>query len=130
MHLLQPSKSIVPRGDGSEFARGQTEDNNMDDRTNLSGVLDAHYAEFARSIGVSVKQLRTWTAKTKFDAEFLSQFGHRVSCAAVAAFCEPVIKRFGELPTEGCCRISTRHFPRDYIRIPVRRAPQKGKKAR
>ena len=76
----------------------------MDDRTNLSGVLDAHYAEFARSIGVSVKQLRAWTAKTKFDAEFLARFGRRVSCTAVAAFCEPVIKRFGELPTEGAAR--------------------------
>ena len=73
----------------------------MDDRVGISGGLDAHYAEFARSIGVSVKQLRAWTAKTKFDTEFLAQFGHRVSCTAVAAFCEPVIKRFGELPTEG-----------------------------
>ena len=53
----------------------------MDDRTNISGVLDAHYAEFAKSIGVSVKQLRVWTAKTKFDTEFLSQFGRR-ACPA------------------------------------------------
>ena len=70
----------------------------MDDRVGISGGLDAQYAEFARSIGVSVKQLRAWTAKTKFDADFLAQSGRRVSCAAVATFCEPVIKRFGELP--------------------------------
>jgi hypothetical protein len=77
------------------------EGDNMDDRVGIPGVSDACYAEFAKSVGVSVKQLRAWTAKTTFDQEFSGISGRRVSCAAVAAFCEPVIRRFGELPEEG-----------------------------
>lgn len=73
----------------------------MDDRVGIPGVSDACYAEFAKSVGVSVKQLRAWTAKTTFDQGFSDISGRRVSCAAVAVFCEPVIRRFGELPEEG-----------------------------
>ena len=73
----------------------------MEERTAIASVSDAYYAEFAKNAGVSVKQLRAWTAKTKFDAGFTGQLGRRVSCAAVAEFCEPVIKRFGEMPEDG-----------------------------
>ncbi len=73
----------------------------MDERTAIASVSDAHYAEFAKNAGVSVKQLRAWTAKTKFDVEFTGQLGRRISCAAVVDFCEPIIKRFGELPEDG-----------------------------
>ncbi len=73
----------------------------MDERTAGGAALDALYAELAKSTGVTVKQLRAWTAKTKFEAGFLAMFGRRVSCAGVAALCEPLIKRVGELPEEG-----------------------------
>jgi hypothetical protein len=39
--------------------------------------------------------------QTKFDADYCAMLGKRVSCAAVAALCEPLIKRAGELPEEG-----------------------------
>ncbi len=73
----------------------------MDERTAANGALDALYAELAKNTGVTNKQLRAWTAKTKFESEYLSMFGRRVSCAAVAALCEPLIRRVGELPEEG-----------------------------
>ena len=57
----------------------------MDERTAGIGALDALYAELAKSTGVTIKQLRAWTAKTKFDAEYTAMHGRRVSCAAVAA---------------------------------------------
>jgi hypothetical protein len=73
----------------------------MDERTANTGALDALYAELAKNTGVTNKQLRAWTAKTKFDTEYAAMLGKRVSCAAVAAFCEPLMKRVGELPEEG-----------------------------
>ena len=73
----------------------------MDERTAGNGALDALYAELAKGTGVTMKQLRAWTQKTKFDADYQAMLGKRVSCAAVAALCEPLIKRVGELPEEG-----------------------------
>lgn len=73
----------------------------MDERTANIGALDALYAELAKNTGVTNKQLRAWTAKTKFDNEYAAMLGRRVSCAAVAALCEPLMKRAGELPEEG-----------------------------
>ena len=73
----------------------------MDERTASNSALDALYAELAKSTGVTNKQLRAWTAKTGFDAAYLAMLGKRVSCAAVASLCEPLIKRVGELPDEG-----------------------------
>ena len=73
----------------------------MDERTAGSGALDALYAELAKNTGITMKQLRAWTAKTRFDAEYAAMLGRRVSCAAVAALCEPLMKRVGELPEEG-----------------------------
>ena len=73
----------------------------MDERTANSGALDALYAELAKSTGVTIKQLRAWTAKTRFDADYVAILNKRVSCAAVANFCEPLIKRAGEMPEEG-----------------------------
>ncbi len=64
-------------------------------------MADAYYAEFAKSAGVSVKQLRAWTTKTNFGGEFLRICGNRVSCAEVASLCEPVWKRLSDLPEEG-----------------------------
>ena len=73
----------------------------MEERTAGNGALDALYAELAKGTGVTMKQLRAWTQKTKFDAEYSAMLGSRVSCAAVATLCEPLIKRVGELPEEG-----------------------------
>ena len=73
----------------------------MDERSAASGALDALYAELAKSTGVTIKQLRAWTAKTRFDADYSAMLGNRVSCAAVASLCEPMIKRAGEMPEEG-----------------------------
>ena len=73
----------------------------MDERTAGIGALDALYAELAKNTGVTIKQLRAWTAKTKFDAEYTAMHGRRVSCAAVGTLCEPLIRRVGELPEEG-----------------------------
>ena len=73
----------------------------MDERTAGNAALDALYAELAKGTGVTMKQLRVWTQKTKFDAEYQAMLGKRVSCAAAAALCEPLIKRVGELPEEG-----------------------------
>ncbi len=73
----------------------------MEERGAGSGALDALYAELAKSTGVAIKQLRAWTNKTKFDADFTAMLGRRVSCAAVAALCEPLIKRAGEIPENG-----------------------------
>lgn len=73
----------------------------MDERTAAGCTLDALYAELAKSTGITIKQLRTWTAKTRFDAGFSAMCGRRVSCAAVAALVEPLILRAGELPEEG-----------------------------
>lgn len=73
----------------------------MDERSAANGALDTLYAELAKSTNVTIKQLRAWTARTKFDADFCAMLGKRVSCAAVAALCEPLIKRAGELPEEG-----------------------------
>ena len=73
----------------------------MDERTAANGALDALYAELAKNTNVTNKQLRAWTEKTKFETEYLGMFGRRVSCAAVAALCEPLIRRVGEMPEEG-----------------------------
>ena len=73
----------------------------MDERTAGTGALDALYAELAKNTGVPNKQLRAWTAKTRFDADYCAMLGRRVSCAAAAALCEPLIRRAGELPAEG-----------------------------
>ena len=73
----------------------------MDERTAGNGALDALYAELAKGTGVTMKQLRAWTQKTKFDAEYTAMLGKRVSCAATASLCEPLIKRVGEMPEEG-----------------------------
>ena len=73
----------------------------MDERTANNGALDALYAELSKNTGVTNKQLRAWTAKTRFDADYCNMLGARVSCAAVAALCEPLIRRVGELPEEG-----------------------------
>ncbi|NLI54826.1 MAG: cytidyltransferase-related domain protein [Clostridiales bacterium] len=73
----------------------------MDERTAGGAALDALYAELAKSTGVAMKQLRAWTVRTKFDAEFTAMHGRRVSCAAVAALSEPLIRRIGEMPEEG-----------------------------
>ena len=73
----------------------------MDERTANNGALDALYAELSKNTGVTNKQLRAWTAKTKFDADYCAMLGLRVSCAAVAALCEPLIRRVGEMPEEG-----------------------------
>ena len=73
----------------------------MNERTAASGALDALYAELAKTTGVTNKQLRAWTAKTRFESEYLSMVGRRVSCAAVAALCDPLIRKVGELPEEG-----------------------------
>ncbi len=73
----------------------------MEDRTAGCGALDALYADLARNTGETIKQLRAWTNKTKFDAGYLQMLGGRVSCAAVAALCEPLIRRVGEMPEGG-----------------------------
>ena len=73
----------------------------MEERSAASGALDALYAELAKGAGITMKQLRAWTNKTTFDAEFTAMFGRRVSCAAVAALCEPLIVHVGELPEGG-----------------------------
>ena len=73
----------------------------MDERIQNPALADALYAEFAKSAGVTLKQLRAWTARTGFETKFLSACGKRVSCEAAAAFCEPVMKRMCDLPPEG-----------------------------
>ncbi|MEN6340486.1 MAG: HD domain-containing protein, partial [Clostridiaceae bacterium] len=73
----------------------------MDERNTNFTMADAFYAEFAKSAGISVKQLRSWTARTSFDSKFLHLCGGRVSCEAAANLCAPVMKRMSELPEEG-----------------------------
>lgn len=73
----------------------------MDERNTNFTMADAFYAEFAKSAGISVKQLRTWTARTSFDSKFLHLAGGRTSCEAVAGLCAPVMKKLSDLPAEG-----------------------------
>ncbi|HQQ41195.1 MAG TPA: hypothetical protein PLR57_06770, partial [Clostridia bacterium] len=73
----------------------------MDERNTNFTMADAFYAEFAKSAGISVKQLRTWTARTSFDSKFLHLAGGRVSCEEVAGLCAPVMKKLSDLPAEG-----------------------------
>ena len=40
----------------------------MDERNTNFTMADAFYAEFAKSAGISVKQLRTWTARTSLGS--------------------------------------------------------------
>jgi hypothetical protein len=73
----------------------------VDERNTNFTMADAFYAEFAKSAGISVKQLRTWTARTSFDSKFLHLAGGRVSCEEVALLCAPVMKKLSDLPAEG-----------------------------
>ncbi|HRX58714.1 MAG TPA: hypothetical protein P5075_08080 [Eubacteriales bacterium] len=73
----------------------------MNERSTDIGTAEAFYAEFAKSAGVSVRQLRAWTARTDFSQGFMRIYGGRVSCEAVATLCEPVIKRLNGMPEEG-----------------------------
>ncbi len=78
----------------------------MNGRNRSTGVSDAFCTEFARSAGVPVKQLRGFLTSTDFDNQFLGMCGRRVSCAAVARICEPVIARISEPPEEGLLRFA------------------------
>lgn len=73
----------------------------MDERSTDFGTAEAFYAEFARSAGIPVRQLRAWAARAGFGEGFARICGGRVSCAEVAALCEPVVKRVGGMPEEG-----------------------------
>ena len=73
----------------------------MDERVASHHAVDALYAELAKGAGVTIKQMRAWTGRPKFGEGFAAIYGKRVSCAAVASLCEPLIKRFGGMPEGG-----------------------------
>ncbi len=73
----------------------------MDERNTGFGTADAFYAEFAKSAGIPVRQMRALAARTDFGKGYKRLCGGRISCREAAVLCEPIVKHIGGMPEEG-----------------------------